>query len=115
FAAGSGCMAWTARPLATAGLPEPWPGRLMLGGPATMGLSLTTIALLTPHSTAFLLVPFIALLGAGIGQCWPFVAHRIMDSAKEGNETAAASSVATVQHVGSALAPALAGLRATAS
>jgi MFS family permease len=115
FAVASASLAWTAASLATAGLPEPWPDRLMLTGPATMGISLTAIALLTPHSTEFLLVPFIALLGAGIGQCWPFIAHRIMDSAKEGNETVAASSVATIQQMGFALGAAIAGLIASAS
>ena len=54
-------------------------------------------------------------LGAGIGQCWPFVAHRIMDSAKAGNEVVAASSVPTVQQMGFAFGAAIAGLIANAS
>jgi predicted MFS family arabinose efflux permease len=62
-----------------------------------------------------LLIPAIALLGAGIGQCWPFVADRIMDGAKVGDETVAASSVPTVQQMGFALGAAIAGLVANAS
>jgi len=117
FAVASASLAWTIASLATAGVPVSWPDRLMLTGPATMGLSLTAIALLAPYATAsaWLLVPAIAALGAGIGQCWPFVAHRIMDSAKAGNEVVAASSVPTVQQMGFALGAAIAGLIANAS
>jgi hypothetical protein len=80
-----------------------------------MGLSLMLISLLAPRATTWLLVPAIALLGAGIGQCWPFVAHRIMDGAKAGEETVAASSVPTVQQMGFAFGGAMAGLIANAS
>jgi hypothetical protein len=68
-----------------------------------------------PTASAWLLVPAIAALGAGIGQCWPFVAHRIMDGAKAGNEVVAASSVPTVQQMGLAFGAAIAGLIANAS
>ena len=48
-----------------------------------MGLSLMALAPPLPSSTASLaVVPAIAALGTGIGQCWPFIAHRIMNSAK---------------------------------
>ena len=87
----------------------------MLAGPATMGVSLAAIAVLLPGSTALALVPAIALLGIGIGQSWPFVAHRIMEGAKAGDEVIAASSVPTVQQMGFALGAALAGLAANAS
>jgi hypothetical protein len=87
----------------------------MLTGPVTMGVSLGAIAYLAPRSTVILLVPAIGLLGAGIGQCWPFVAHRIMDSASAGNEIVAASSVPTVQQMGFAFGAAIAGLIAEAS
>src|SRR6185295_81557 len=117
FAVASASLAWTVASLATAGASVRWADRLMLTGPAAMGLSLMAIALLAPYATAsaFLLVPAIAALGAGIGQCWPFVAHRIMDSAKAGNEVVAASSVPTVQQMGFALGAAIAGLIANAS
>ena len=84
-------------------------------GPAIMGLSLAMMAYLVPGSAVLLLIPAIALLGAGIGQCWPFVAHRIMDGAKAGDETVAASSVPTIQQMGFALGGAIAGLVANAS
>ena len=80
-----------------------------------MGVSLTMIALLVPHAATLFLIPAIALLGVGIGQCWPFVAPRIMDGAKAGDETVAASSVATVQQMGYAFGAAIAGLVANAS
>jgi MFS family permease len=116
FAVASASLAWTIASLATAGVSVRWPDRLMLTGPGAMGLSLMAIALLAPHATAsaFLLVSAIAGLGAGIGQCWPFVAHRIMDSAPAGNEVVAASAVPTVQQMGLAFGAAIAGLIANA-
>jgi MFS family permease len=115
FSVATASLAWTAASLATAGMSGPGSDRLMWTGPAVMGVSLMMIGLLTPHSAAWLLIPAIALLGAGIGQCWPFVGHRIMEGAKAGDETVAASSVPTVQQTGFALGAALAGLVANAS
>jgi MFS family permease len=115
FAVATASLAWTAASLATAGASGPWQDRLVLTGPAVMGVSLTTMALLAPHGATLFLIPAIALLGAGIGQCWPFVATRIMDGAKAGDKTVAASSVATVQQMGYALGAAIAGLVANAS
>jgi MFS family permease len=116
FAVATASLAWTVGSLATAGVSARWPDRLMIAGPAVMGLSLAAMAMLAPHpSTALLLVPTIALLGAAIGQCWPFVAHRIMESATAGNEVVAASSVPTVQQMGVAFGAAIAGLVANVS
>jgi len=81
-----------------------------------MGIGLIAIALLLPSPvTPLALVPAIVALGMGIGQCWPFVAHRIMSGAKAGDEVVAASSVPTVQQTGFALGAALAGVVANAS
>ncbi|HLZ06233.1 MAG TPA: MFS transporter [Bradyrhizobium sp.] len=110
FAVASASLAWSTASIATAGIATPWPERLMLTGPLIMGLGLIAIAALTPHATLWLLIPSIALLGAGIGQCWPFVAHRIMQGARIGNEIVAASSVPTIQQTGFALGAAVAGL-----
>ncbi|MFB9268326.1 MFS transporter [Bradyrhizobium erythrophlei] len=116
FAVASASLAWSAASLATAGVSAPWRDRLMLTGSAIMGVSLLGLGLLVPQAaaSALLLVPPIALLGAGIGQCWPFVAHRIMDGAKAGDEVVAASSVPTVQQMGFAFGAAIAGLVANA-
>jgi predicted MFS family arabinose efflux permease len=115
FSVASASFAWTLGSLATAGVSARWPDRLVLTGPLVMGVSLVLLALLTPHAPIVLLVPAIALLGAGIGQCWPFVAHRVMEGAQAGDETVAASSVPTVQQTGFALGGAIAGLIANAS
>jgi predicted MFS family arabinose efflux permease len=81
-----------------------------------MGVGLMAIALLLPSSAATLaLVPAIVALGVGIGQCWPFVAQRIMSGAKAGDEAVAASSIPTVQQTGVALGAAIAGVVANAS
>jgi predicted MFS family arabinose efflux permease len=116
FTVASGSLGWTIASLVTAGASGAWPDRLMSTGPAMMGVSLMAIALLLPSSAATLaLVPAIVVLGMGIGQCWPFVAHGIMSGAKAGDEVVAASSVPTVQQTGFALGAALAGVVANAS
>jgi predicted MFS family arabinose efflux permease len=106
----SASLAWTVASLVTAGASDSLRNRLIVTGPAMMAVSLIGIAALTPHSTLLLVVPAIVLLGLGIGQCWPFVAQRIMEGAKAGDETVAASSVPTVQQMGFALGAAIAGL-----
>jgi predicted MFS family arabinose efflux permease len=115
FSVATASLAWTVASLATAGMAGPWSDRLMLTGPAVMGVSLTIMGLLAPHSAILLLILAIALLGAGIGQCWPFVAHCVMHGAKAGDETVAAASVPTVQQMGFAFGAAIAGLVANAS
>ena len=115
FAVASASFGWTVASLGTAGARGSWPDRLILIGPALMGLSLIAIGLLTPHAATLLLLPAIVLLGMGIGQCWPFVAQRIMSGARAGEETIAASSVPTIQQTGFALGAAVAGLVANAS
>jgi MFS family permease len=115
FAVASASLGWTAASLVTAGASGPWPNRLILAGPVLMGGSLMAIALLAPHPATVLLIAAIVLLGMGIGQCWPLVAHRVMGGAKTGEEAVAASSVPTVQQMGVALGAAVAGLVANAS
>jgi MFS family permease len=116
FTVASGSLGWTVASLVTAGASGAWPDRLMSAGPVMMGVSVMAIALLLPSSAAALaLVPAIIALGMGIGQCWPFVVHRIMSGAKTGDEVVAASSVPTVQQTGFALGAALAGVVANAS
>ncbi|MFI5001838.1 MAG: MFS transporter [Reyranellales bacterium] len=97
YAVAGASLGWTAAALMVAGVPEPWPNRLMSIGPASMGVGLLAVGVLTPRHPILLLFPAIVLVGAGIGICWAFVAQRVMTSAKPGDEAVAASSVATVQ------------------
>lgn len=117
FTVACASLGWSAASLLTAGVSARRADRLMLIGPAIMAASLAAIGLLGPDGAAsiILLVMAIAMLGAGIGQCWPLVAHRIMDSAKAGDEVVAASSVPTIQQMGFAFGAAIAGLIANAS
>ncbi len=104
-------LGWTAMALSVAGATGRWPDRFILAGPAIMGAGLLAVALL---STAHVLlqVAGVLVVGSGIGICWAFVAQRVMTGARPGEETVAASSVATVQQMGFALGAALAGLSA---
>jgi len=115
FAVATASFTWTLASFATAGATGPWPDRLIWAGPAVMGVALAAMALFAPHGPTVWLIGAIALLGIGIGQCWPFIAHHIMDSAQGSDAVVAASSVPTVQQMGFALGAALAGLVANAS
>jgi MFS family permease len=116
FAVAAGSLAWTIASLATAGASGSWPDRLMTAGPAIMGIGLMAMAVLLPSPAASLaLIAAIVALGMGMGQCWPFVAQRIMSGAGAGDEVVAASAVPTVQQTGFALGAALASLVANAS
>ena len=106
---------WTGMSLVVAGTPAGRSDRLLVGGPLLMLLGLVGVALLMPLSPAALVFPAIALVGAGIGACWAFVAQRVMSGARRGEEDLAASSVATVQQMGFALGAALSGLAANAA
>jgi MFS family permease len=106
---------WTAMSLVVAGTPPERTGRLLVAGPAMMALGLLGVALLMPLSPAPIVFPAIALVGAGIGACWAFIAQRVMSGARAGEADLAASSVATVQQTGFALGAALAGMAANAA
>ena len=105
---------WTGMSLIVAGTAPERAGRWLIAGPVMMALGLLGVALLMPFPppTVF---PAIALVGAGIGACWAFIAQRVMSGARKGEENLAASSVATVQQTGFALGAALAGLAANAA
>jgi hypothetical protein len=115
FAVAAASLGWTGAALATAGAPREWTDRFLMIGPALMGISLTALALLIPAVAVLPIIPAIILLGVGIGQSWPFIAHRVMAGAQAGDETVAASSVPTIQQVGLALGSAVAGVIASAS
>jgi MFS family permease len=106
---------WTGMSLVVAGAPAERTGRLLIAGPVMMALGLLGIALLMPLKPAPVVFPAIALVGAGIGSCWAFIAQRVMSGAREGEENLAASSIATVQQTGFALGAALSGLVANAA
>ncbi len=106
---------WTVVAVVVAGTPEERTDHLLVAGPAMMAAGLAGVALLMPIEPALLVFPAIALVGAGIGSCWAFIAQRVMTGARPGEEDRAASSVATVQQTGFALGAALAGLVANAA
>ena len=106
---------WTGMSLIVAGTPPERTGRLLVAGPVMMALGLLGVALLMPIEPAPIVFPAIALVGAGIGACWAFIAQRVMSGARAGEADLAASSVATVQQTGFALGAALAGLVANAA
>jgi predicted MFS family arabinose efflux permease len=108
-------LAWTTGALLVAPLANEWPARLMIAGPAAMSAGLIGVGMLIgPGPVPALLLP-VALIGMGIGGCWAFLAQHVMSSAKDGEETIAAASIATVQQAGIAFGAAIAGLVANIS
>jgi MFS family permease len=108
-------LAWTLAALAVASLSEGRAARLIVAGPLAMGVGLLGVGVFMPAGPVAALLPPIALIGIGIGACWAFIAQRIMNGARRGEEDIAASSVATVQQAGLAFGAAAAGLIANAS
>ncbi len=106
---------WTVGALAMAGLTPVAVDRLLLAGPACMAAGLLAVALLTAETVGLALPLAVFLTGVGIGGCWGHVAQRVMGGARKGEESIAASSVATVQQIGFALGAALAGLAANSA
>lgn len=116
FTVAAGSLAWTLAAIGASGATGAWPARLLLCGPLLMAASLAALAWLLPSDApAFALIPAIAVLGVGIGLCWPFVGPLIMSGARPGDEAVAASAVPTIQQAGFALGAALAGVAANAS
>lgn len=114
FTVATASLAWTVASLVTAGASGPRSDRLILAGPVVMIAGLAGIGIFASRPGIGPLIVAIALLGVGIGQCWPFVAKRVMGGAKPGDEVVAAGSVPTVQQLGFALGAAAAGTVATA-
>jgi MFS family permease len=108
-------MAWTIAAVAVAGLSADWSARMIIAGALVQGAGLLGMAIVMPSGPVGLIFPAIALIGFGIGSCWAFIAQRVMRGARPGDETVAASSVATVQQTGYALGAAMAGLVANVS
>ena len=106
---------WTVGAIAMAGLTPAAVDRLLLAGPACMAAGLLAVALLTAETLGLALPLAVFLTGVGIGGCWGHVAQRVMSGARPGEESIAASSVATVQQIGFALGAALAGLAANSA
>jgi predicted MFS family arabinose efflux permease len=115
YAVAGASLGWTGAALLVAGADGEWRGRLIVLGPIVMGTGLAAIAWLMPLPMGYAAVPAVVLTGAGIGICWTFVAQRVMSGARKGDETVAASSLATVQQLGFAIGAAFAGLIANAS
>lgn len=115
YAVAGASLGWTGASLLVAGAQGEWRARLIVLGPVVMGTGLAAIAWLIQLPVDYAAVPAVVLTGSGIGMCWAFVAQRVMSGARKGDETVAASSLATVQQLGFAIGAAFAGLIANAS
>lgn len=115
YAVAGASLGWTAAAVLVAGASETWRGRLIVLGPVCMAAGLVGVAGLMREPPGWPVVPAIVLTGTGIGVAWAFVAQHTMSGAQQGDETVAASSIATVQQMGFALGAAFAGLVANAS
>jgi MFS family permease len=106
-------LSWTAVGIGVASLSAPWPARMLVAGPCAIAVGLLGLGATLAAAPIVTILP-IALIGAGIGACWAFIAQRTMGEARHGEENVAAASLVTVSMVGWALGAALAGLVANA-
>src|SRR5262249_24877620 len=109
YAVAAASLGWTIAALAVAGLPTAWSRRMLIVGPAAVGIGLLGVGILGAGGPIAGLLLAILLVGLGIGACWAFVAQRVMGGAAREDATIAASALPTVQQVGLALGGAAAG------
>ena len=85
---------------------------LLVCGPIAMAASLVGLALLmpTPTEAEFRIGVLLAVLGFGIGMCWPHLGVRVFMFAPDGEKELAASSITIIVMVSQAFGSALGGL-----
>lgn len=95
-------LAWTATALVVAHWPAPWPKRLIrLGGVlVTAGMAVGALAFPSANLAGVLLAG--ALLGAGFGASWAFMAQAILGATPESERAIGAAGMSTVRLTGSA-------------
>jgi predicted MFS family arabinose efflux permease len=88
--------------------------RVLAAGPLALAASLGLLAVFTPISggAAVLVVigAALALLGLGIGICWPHLGAAVFAAAPEDERNLASASITTVIMLGNAFGSALAGM-----
>lgn len=91
--------------------------RIIRTGPVIIFISLIILAVLTHNqqltdSVTLSIVYLVAMMGVGlgIGICWPHLVLRVFNSAPEGEENLASSSIITIQLYATAFSAALVGV-----
>ncbi|MBC6405218.1 MAG: MFS transporter [Rhodospirillales bacterium] len=103
-------IAWTLAALAVGRVqPEGEPLYLRLG-PVTVFCGLLGIAVFLPLGPSWMVLPWVAMQGAGYGLAYAFIVRRVVTAAPEGEREQAAGAVAAVQMLGYSLGAAIAGI-----
>ncbi len=107
-------VAWTLAALAIGRVgPGGEPHCLRLGA-VTILCGLVGIAFLLPAGSAWLVLPCVAMQGAGFGMAYAFITRRVVTSAPDAERDLAAGAVATMQMLGYSIGAAVAGIAANA-
>jgi MFS family permease len=87
---------------------------LIRGGALTIAIGVIGLMVTMPLGNLFLVLPFVALQGAGFGMMWGFVIRRVVADAAPGERERTSAAVATTQQFGYAVGAASAGIVANA-
>jgi hypothetical protein len=87
---------------------------LIRGGAFTIALAVIGLTVTMPLGELLLVLPFVALQGAGFGMMWGFVIRRVVADAPPGERERTSAAVATTQQFGYAVGAASAGIVANA-
>ncbi len=107
-------IAWTLAALAVGRVkPDGEPLFLKLGA-LTILAGLVGIAIFLPLGSAWLVLPWVGMQGAGFGMAYAFIVRRVVTATPQAERDHAAGAVATVQMLGYATGAAIAGIAANA-
>jgi MFS family permease len=106
---------WTIGSMSSSGLSAARVPAVLIGGPLAIVAGALGLALLLPGGATDLTPRLavgvcLALMGAGIGGCWPHLASGVFATAAEGEQALAAASITTVVMLGNAYGSAIGGL-----
>lgn len=111
---------WTVGSMTSSGLSRPRVPAALLLAPLSMAVGVLGLALVMPGigtgvATRASVGVFLALMGLGIGTCWPHLAARVFVAASEGEQALAAASITTITMLGNAYGSAIGGVIANQS
>ncbi|MEN2979037.1 MFS transporter [Tistrella bauzanensis] len=108
-------VAWTIASVLLSGAgprAERW---LIRAGAVVILGGIAGFAIVIPHGSLWMVIPFAAAQGAGFGMCWAFIVRRIVGAVPDDARESASSAVPTMQILGYALGAAAAGIAANLS
>ena len=106
---------WTLGSITSSGIARHRVPAMLVLGPLAMAAGVLGLALIMPGTSSGLATRSgvslcLALMGLGIGSCWPHLAARVFAAAVDGEQGLAAASITTVTMLGNAYGSAIGGV-----